>query len=62
MDDIGIGAVESIGAAVGGGAVVSAACAKALDPAEASIAATALARAWRCKVVRVDRSGKAPFY
>ena len=55
----GIGAGEAIGGAAGG---VSAACAKAFGAADASMAATALARARRCKVVRVDISEKAPFY
>jgi len=57
---VGPGGVE-VGAVVGA-VGVSATCAKAPDPADASIAATALASAKRCKVVRVDMGGKAPFY
>lgn len=54
--------VEGIAADGGvGGGVASVACAKA-PGAAASMAATALASAKRCKFVRVDMGGKAPFY
>ena len=53
-----VGLVAGAGVAAGGGA----SCAKALGAAAASIAATALASAQRCKLFRVDMSGKAPFY
>lgn len=43
-------------------AVASGVWAKAPGAAAASMAATALARAKRCKFVRVDMGGKAPFY
>ena len=45
---------------VAGGVGVSATCAKATGAAAASMAATALARAKRCKLFRVDM--EAPFY
>ena len=56
------GASVVVGFDAGGGAAggVSGVCAKALG-ADASMAATALASAQRCRFVRVDMGGKAPF-
>ena len=65
LDVSGVVLVGPGGVAVGvvaGGVGVSATWAKALGAAEASIAATALARTRRCSVFRVDMGGKAPFY
>ncbi len=57
---VGVEGVPADGGA--GGVIGSVACAKAPGAAVASIAATALASANLCKVIRVDIGGKAPFY
>jgi hypothetical protein len=58
---IGVLGAEAFGSVVGVEGVL-AACAKAPGAAAASMAATALASANLCKVIRVGMGGKAPFY